>query len=150
MSIIKMTAIVFLLSSVQFAQACSCARQPKYMETAVTRAFNQADAVVFAHTIKKEETSVFDEMNQEYAYDAEITQFSIIKSWKGALTTEVKTKIITACCMCGMSFSHSGSYLLYLYGPDDDGYYSTSICSRTKLTEDDDPEIHILDQISLN
>lgn len=77
----------------------------------------------------------------------ETTHFSEIESWKGDHGKQVYTRIITECCVCGFSFAEGKIYLLYLYGPDDLGYYSTSICSRTKLFDGSEEEVKILNSI---
>ncbi len=73
--------------------------------------------------------------------------FSIIKSWKGHLKKDLYTRIITQCCLCGYSFEEKKKYLLYLYGPDKEGFYSTSICIRTTYAENAEEDIEILDEL---
>jgi hypothetical protein len=45
-------------------------------------------------------------------------------------------------------FPETGTFLVYAYGPNAKGYYSTSICQRTKPAEAAKEEIAILDALA--
>lgn len=146
-----------LISSLK-ALACSCVFHDGPAEKAVYDSFQQASTVVLATAEHVENldplvTDIWSEGKRYYRdsyYNSQRTQFVAIESWKGGHEKRFFTEIITSCCMCGYSFEVGKTYLLYLYGPDKNGYYRTSSCSRTK--EDSDQvkkEIEILNNIGL-
>jgi len=105
------------------AFACSCKRPPPNEEFTVTikKAYDGASAVVVAKA----------KMSEMTERDYEITEFLAIRSWKGKFGDYFRTKVNMACCVCGISFVPGETYLLYLNGPDENGYYDTHMCMRT-------------------
>lgn len=77
----------------------------------------------------------------------EITEFSVVESWKGSHAKQIYTAIVTQCCLCGMRFAKGSRHLLYVYGPNKNGFYGTSICTRTKPIERAVEDIDVLNRI---
>ena len=126
------------------ALACSCAGGPEDKRAAVAEALEQA-ALVFVGRIESKERFAVEE--QGYKYEYERTQFYVLQSWKGEKASRVYVESIMTCCMCGYSFPKTGSFLVYASEPNARGYYSTSICTRTKPLEAAAEEIAMLDEI---
>ena len=143
---------LYLMSGVSLA--CSCVFEDIGLEESVKKSFKSASSVVLARAIHIEEKGVSlspdDPMPPDAFTDGDITQFNEIESWKGEHGKSFHTRINTMCCMCGYSFQVGESYLLKLYGPDEEGFYTTSVCSRTKPTEDAEEEIDVLNLIAHN
>ncbi|RUO38589.1 hypothetical protein CWE13_02790 [Aliidiomarina shirensis] len=131
--------------------ACSCYFDNLPLEESVNRSFNDASAVVLAKVLSIETYGGKSASDEGYIsrsdIEIEITQFRTLQSWKGEHGETFKTRINTACCMCGYAFSSGASYLLYLYGPDDEGYYAASTCSRTTRATNADEEIEVLNRL---
>ncbi|PCK06950.1 MAG: hypothetical protein COA42_16795 [Alteromonadaceae bacterium] len=152
--------LLFLLLTVAAVKtmACSCAFQDTLIEEAVLDSYKRAAAVVLATAEHVENLEPFvaevysaDKGHHKETYhNSQRTQFVALKSWKGEHGKRFFTEIFIACCMCGYSFEEGENYLLYLYGPDKNGYFSTSSCSRTKReTNEINKEIEILNKIDL-
>lgn len=143
---------LYIMSSVSLA--CSCAFEDNSLEDAVKKSLHTASSVVLARAIHiKENENTFstdDPIPPGADMGGDITQFNEIQSWKGEHGKSFHTRINTMCCMCGYSFQEGKSYLLYLYGPNKEGFYSTSVCSRTKPAGDAEKEIDILNRIAPN
>ncbi|WP_194755957.1 hypothetical protein [Aliidiomarina indica] len=134
--------IVFVVLYSGKAVACSCAFHDGTLEEAVMDSYHGAAAVVLATAERVEQ------FNRRENNERQKTHFVTKQTWKGDHGPRFKTDIVTACCLCGYAFSEGQTYLLYLYGPNEDGYFSTNICSRTKIASDEiDKELEILDLI---
>jgi hypothetical protein len=138
--------IVFFLVLLKPAYACSCVPQPQLLDTAVRQAFNQANAVVLA-TVSAIQVRKKPDAADTYYLESQVTRFATTRRWKGDPGATFETDIVTACCICGMVFEVGERYLLYLSGPDSNGRFSTSICSRSRLSRGLDEEIEILDRL---
>lgn len=145
---------VFLQLIIAKAYSCSCAYSDGELEDQVREAFESASSVVLAkvETIEKLEPFQYsqddDSSEQRTFYYRHKTHFSEVQSWKGKHGKQFYTNIVVACCMCGYTFEEGRVYLLYLYGPDEQGFYSTSSCSRTtRLSEELKPELEILNSL---
>lgn len=143
-----LTLSVLLLPTAGFA--CSCAFDDLPLKEAVKQSLSNADSVVLAQAqvihikVRTEEEPIpFD-----IELDGVITQFNQVQSWKGSHGKSFHTRINTAGGMCGYSFSEGKTYLLYLYGADDDGYYTTSTCSRTKPLRRVERELEVLNDLT--
>lgn len=119
--------------------SCSCVAMIRDIEVAVQKAFENADSVVLA-----EAENVT--LRGEYT---EITQFVAKRSWKGTHGKRFYTRIDVQCCVCGFPMEKGRSYLLYLY-KSDEGYYRTSICTRSTTEGRADDDIRILDALTPN
>lgn len=107
------------------------------------KSFNSADVVVFAKPVNAQYLNTYNNstwvedkgtwVKKTYATQSQRTQFLTIKSWKGEHNKMFTTEIDVECCKCGVNFYLNKCYILYLYGPNKDGYYSTSSCTRTKM-----------------
>lgn len=148
--------IVFVLLYSGKVLACSCAFHEGTLEENVLDSYRGAAAVVLA-TAERVERAYSPEAaarndipgrQERLSSDRQITHFVTKQTWKGDHGPQFTTDIVTACCLCGYAFREGQTYLLYLYGPNEDGYFSTSTCSRTKIASDDiDKELEILDLI---
>jgi hypothetical protein len=126
------------------AFACSCAYEGDD-RAAIAKAVEGADLVFVGRIESKEKYSV-DEAGYKLEYER--TQFYVLQSWKGEKATRVYVESMVTCCMCGYVFPEKGSFLVYAYGPNKNGYYSTSICVRTKPLEAAKDELAMLDEIA--
>jgi hypothetical protein len=124
----------------------------------VTSSVSSSSAVVWARAestedIEPYETEVWSEekgKRKETYYEKQRTQFVAIESWKGLHGKRFFTEVEVVCCVCGYRFVAGEEYLLYLYGPDKNGYYHASTCSRTKIISSTSrEEIEILRKIGL-
>ena len=143
---------VFLCLKAATTFACSCMQQPAEVKDAVTRAYNDATSVVLAKVSAEGPIAASQTYKQEMLYEDDPnlhielrrTEFIALRSWKGTHGKRFYTRINTECCLCGISFSVSETYLLYLYGPDKEGYYSTSMCTRTTRESEAEEDIRHL------
>ena len=153
---IQLFAFITLLIFSNAVFACSCMRQTKDINTAVSDAFNGAASVVLAKAefIKPPELLTVTPDTKDgaelFVTKNEITLFAEIQSWKGEHGKHFLTDIITICCTCGMSFKEGEIYLLYLYKHENKNTYGTSSCSRTKHKNLSHADIEILNKISPN
>lgn len=88
--------------------------------------------------IDRRESEVYEIGKGKYVktfYDTQITDFQTIRVWKGIVGKKLKTKINIRCCNCGFTFTEKDEYILYLSGPDKEGYYKANSCSGTKLLQ---------------
>jgi len=142
--------VLYLISFSAFG--CSCAPYSKDPSEAVLEAYSSSTAVVLATAESIEKVKTTNPWGKgevdSYEYDVEITHFISLRSWKGSHGKNFYTRIITNCCMCGLKFTEEETYLLYLDGPHDNGYYSTSTCSRTVNLERAETDIKILDALT--
>ncbi len=130
-------SLFFLSLCINTAFACSCREYSDDLELEVYRAYVKSQAVVLAKAV-----------NVKVEGDIEITEFITVRAWKGIQTNRFYTEINTMCCICGTSFTKGKEYLLYLSGPDDKGYFRTSMCTRTRpFSNALIPEIEILAKI---
>jgi hypothetical protein len=136
-------AIVFMSLYGSGALACSCGDIGDD-RAAVAEAMEKAD-LVFIGRIESQEKFTLDEDDMKHDYER--TQFYVVQSWKGEKATRVYVESMVTCCMCGIRFPETGSFLVYAYGPKPNGYYTTSVCSRTKPLADANDEIAMLDAI---
>jgi hypothetical protein len=146
-------AFIVLIFSSDSVFSCSCYFQEGSLEENVASSLLSASAVVWAkaestENIEPYEERVWSENNGERKntlYRKQRTHFSVIESWKGMHEERFITEIEVVCCVCGYRFKDGEEYLLYLSGPNDDGYYHASSCSRTKkVTSQFREEIDIL------
>lgn len=109
------------------AQACSCVHPSDDLEEDIRWAFDDADAVVVAKAVGVERLP--QGPDDEFDLEIEITELNAAVSFKGNPPAVLRTKVVTVCCVCGYSFTEGETYLLFLY-EEEDGFYSTNICTR--------------------
>lgn len=126
------------------ALACSCAHEGDD-RAALAAALQEADLVFVGRIESKERFTVDEEDGFKMQYER--TQFYVLQSWKGEKASRVYVESNVTCCLCGYVFPEEGSFLVYASGPNRNGYYSTSICRRTKPIEAAEKEIATLDEI---
>ncbi|MBF2734655.1 MAG: hypothetical protein ISN26_00925 [Betaproteobacteria bacterium AqS2] len=133
-------ACVFLLAQ-GAAHACSCVPPSDDLEADIRWAFEHADAVVVAKAVSVERQP--QGPDDEIDFEIDITELSAAVSFKGDAPAVLRTKITTVCCVCGFSFTEGETYLLFL-NEEEDGFYSTHICTRNMLFEDARAAIDII------
>ncbi len=139
MKVLKISIFFILSFYINTAFSCSCAGYSDDLELEVYRGYVSSSAVVLAKAINIER-------NEED--EIEVTKFITVKAWKGISEQHFYTKIYTICCACGVSFTKGKEYLLYLSGPNDEGYFRSSMCTRTRpFSKTSIPEIEVLDKI---
>lgn len=147
----RLVVVALLMMLARGALACSCAFPQGTLEEKVRSSFESAASVVLARAESVSEVRLpFGVDGRESdRLPGETTHFSEIRSWKGSHGKQFYTSIVTACCMCGKSFQQGATYLLYLYGPDNEGFYRASTCSRTsEQSRIEDGELEVLDLIA--
>jgi len=124
-----------LIFCINTAFACSCTGYSDDLELDVYQAYVRSSAVVLAESV-----------NITVVKNLRIIEFFTISAWKGI---EVERfYVATGAGYCESYFEIGKKYLLYLYGPDDNGYFGSSICSLTRyFSEEKIPEIKILSEI---
>lgn len=129
---------------------CSCVAATSDIKLAVSQAYKGASSVVVAQVVSIEKQKIRKAWmdKKDASVDGEITRFVTVDSWKGSHGESFATKTIVGGGMCGMAFEEGKAYLLYLYGPDKEGYYSASICSRSIKLEGAKEDLGILKSIS--
>lgn len=134
------------------AYACSCAAPISDVKLAVSQAFKGASSVVVAQAVSIDKKKVRQAWmdSKDEGIDGEITHFVSVDSWKGRHGESFTTKTTMGAGMCGMSFEKGKAYLLYLYGPDKEDYYSANICSRSVKLEGAKEDLAILKTIAPN
>lgn len=156
MRILPLFICACILFTATKAFACSCMYSDGPLADQVKSAFLDAPSVVLARAETVEgldpyhfaETTEDGEKQIVEYFATEITEFVALQSWKGEHGKRFYTKIQVNCCLCGYSFQEGVTYLLYLYGPTEDGYYSTSFCTRTQqVSEQTQQEIDILNTL---
>lgn len=157
-NLVSLSFIALLFCSAN-AMSCSCISEHGSLEAQVTAAFSSASHVVWAKAESTQDMS-FDQQDTSNTKktnansnrpEKQRTKFVSIESWKGAHPKRFSTEITTICCVCGYRFVEGTEYLLYLYnGPNKEGYYRTSICTRTKpMTSATSQEIKLLRELTL-
>lgn len=123
---VVLVALVLLGASDAFACSCvgSYSTNLKNVRDAAQRA-----TVVFTGFV---ESSSREPMDPDSGGHIETTVFRVTKVWKGKLAETVTFQIDIQCCVCGRSFDMGETYLVYGYRSDEDPYFTTDICSRTK------------------
>ena len=121
------------------ASACDCRGYSGDIDLDVKQAFVEASSAVVARVESIEQAGVGYEINR----------FTEIKSWKGTHRFRIST--LSGGSNCRAWFELGRTYLLYLLGPDDRGFYTTDICSRSKLLNNKaKADIEVLNEIAPN
>lgn len=123
------------------AWACSCVDITDDLSYEMRNAFENSDAVVVAKALSI--TVLPPENNLDIDPEIHITDLNAIISFKGDVPPRFQTKIETVCCVCGFTFAEGETYLLFLY-EEEDGYYSTNICTRNMFFEDAREAIEVI------
>jgi len=132
--------VLLSLAIPRMALACTCIPQPADQEAAVRKALDEA-AVVFLGRIEHAELNGEDQSGSKL----QRTRFQVLQFWKGELSSQVY--VHTRLSMCGSWFPHEGEYLVYGYVQGEDGYFSTSACTRTKPSSSALDEVALLNRI---
>ncbi len=140
--------LIVLLMNSSKVLACICIRGGETLEERVMHHYDSTSDVVLAKAEKVANMGrvFFDSRRKEkYKYTQRI-QFTALKSWKGQHGNRFYTQV----SFCGFKFKQGESYLLYLDGPYEDGYYHAHMFSGTKKETDViKPELEILNKMGL-
>lgn len=140
------TVSLLLSSFSSGAFACSCVAPPADHRTAVKEAFQQATLVFVGRIESQEHFSRVEAPGLDFDYQR--TEFLVLDSWKGEKAVRIYVQSGVTCCMCGYQFPKTGVFLVYAYGPDEHGVYSTSICTRTKPIDEAAKDIAVLTSLT--
>ena len=141
--------VLFLVAALltNAAFGCSCDRGNLEPIDALAELLKKVDAVTLATAIEvKSDLSV----RNLPTFGTKLTRFKPTRVWKGNLNPSFQTKIDANCCVCGVKFKEGEPYVLFLYGPNAEGYYTTSSCmrSRMKRRQSMENEILILEELA--
>lgn len=138
--------------------ACSCPEDPSPLQQVVLSALQDADYAALIEVKSAESVSVTREENvaiwNPRTLQSEsstrvinerllVAEFAALRIYKGDKSpTQLETPAEASAC--GVALEPGWRYLVYAYGPDDNGRISTSRCMRTALAEQSDQDIEIL------
>ena len=139
---------LLLISTKSFA--CSCSQPEGTLREEVKRQYEIADAVLIGKAVKieykgweVEDGNIFPPPKE---WGVNVTDFEVIRAWKGDVGKSVSTKISPRCCRCPYLFKEGVTYLLFLYGPSHKGNYRTNMCSLTGWLEKSQEIVSLLDE----
>lgn len=143
------------------ATPCSCVEDRSPFEQQVRSAFQVSDYIALVEISSKTTVVVTREENwvgvntETGQYEDTIrlvdkplllAQFNPIRVWKGDRSATILETAVDPQA-CGLSFESGSQYLVYAYGPDDEGRIETSRCTRTALAAESSREIAVLDAL---
>lgn len=137
--------VAFTIGIVDASRACSCIRESDDKRTALTGRLERA-TLVFLGRIEANEVFTLKE-DGDFEVEYQRTQFHIIESWKGEKASRVYVQSAITCCLCGHEFPKSGVFLVFAYGPDKDGYYEATSCTRPLRRDEAKEDIAILSEL---
>lgn len=141
--------LLFLCAAMNSSLAigCSCISGTLGARDALAEMLQEADAVTLATATEVTPTKILSSSQHP---DGEVTQFKSAKIWKGKPGDTFRTKIITSCCMCGVSFQAGETYLLFLYRGDEANYYRTNSCvgAQMKKRLSQERKIELLNELT--
>lgn len=153
---------LLLLTQTEFALACSCDEDWSPFEQQVRSAFQAADYVALIEVsstsrvvITREENWADISLETGQSEDTVrlvdrsflIANFNPLQIWKGdpaATTIETPAELQG----CGVPFETGLQYLVYAFGPDEEGRIETSHCTRTAVKESSLRDLVVLDTLS--
>lgn len=112
--------------------------------TAVAERFERAQLVFLGRIEGTERFTLMEEDEVEY----QRTQFYILEAWKGEKANRVSVQSAITCCLCGYEFPKSGVFLVFAYGPDKDGYYEATSCTRPPRRSEANEDIAIPNELA--
>lgn len=148
-------SILFLIQLPISAQACRCQRPSPDLNDAVSKQFT-ANGVIFLGdvlSIMQKTPSTHHSNETDYisinsiSSEKDITVFNVRQLWKGDNSLSKSIILIDRRTDCTYRFKIGKSYLVYAYGPDKEGYFSTSVCSLTTTADKANPQIKILNTL---
>lgn len=107
--------------------------------------FERAQLVFLGRIEGTERFTLVEEGGFEVEYQR--TQFYILEAWKGEKANRVFVQSAITCCLCGYEFPDSGVFLVFAYGPDKDGYYEATSCTRPLRRSEANEDIAILNEL---
>ncbi|WP_129647639.1 hypothetical protein [Peristeroidobacter agariperforans] len=138
--------LALTVGAVGVSGACSCIRESNDKRTAVADRFERAQLVFLGRIEGTERFTLMEEGDFEVEYQR--TQFYILEAWKGEKASRVFVQSAITCCLCGYEFPKSGVFLVFAYGPDKDGYYEATSCTRPLRRSEANEDIAILNELA--
>jgi hypothetical protein len=142
---VVLCVLLLAIGSVEVAEACSCIPESGDKRTAVANRLASAQ-LVFLGRIETSEKFRLQEDDFEIEYQR--TRFYILESWKGEKANRVYIQSPITCCLCGYKFPKNGTFLVFAYGPDKDGYYEATNCTRPLKRSEAKEDIAILNELA--
>jgi hypothetical protein len=124
------------------SEACSCVVSRDDEKQQISDAFENADLVFIGRIISSEMAPWIESGPHQ---ELQKTRLQALRQWKGPKQKQFEFRIDVQCCVCGYEFPKSGDFLVYAYGPDEDGHFQTSICNRTRHLSQAADDIAVLD-----
>jgi hypothetical protein len=139
--------LALAVGATDLANACSCMRESDDRRIALSEKLARADFVFLGRI---EGTRVLKVKEDDFEIEHQQTQFYILQSWKGEKSNRVYVRTALTCCLCEYEFPESGEFLVFAYGPDTSGYYTTSSCDYPKESREATEDIQILNDLNLS
>lgn len=151
-------AVLLLLVS-PAALACSCLpSEGRTLEEQVAQAKASADVVVLAYALNVvghdptlileckmlDDGTVTDTCEEVPYFKRKVAHLVTERAWKGEPGQEFR---IVSDGMCDAHFRAGMTYLIYMYKSDTPGEFSTSFCTRTRIAQEAESDIHVLDSL---
>ena len=142
-----MNRIIFILLVVlpHFAVAYQCPLEDAYFKEIVYGEYQNADLVAIL-----EPTKILSyELEDEYSW-CNLVYAKIIKSWKNADRREIIIKDVKSMISGYLPLDEDKEYIVYAYGPDEEGFYEAFTCDIETLGDVTDKHKSILNKIQSN
>jgi len=155
-------SVAVLLCCPSGALACSCEEDWSPFEQQVRSALQAADYVALVElstvsravvtreehrAVKNPDTGETENTVRLVDHSLLIATFSPLRIWKGeqaANTVETPSDPQA----CGIAFAAGSRYLIYAYGPDDDGRIETTRCMRSALSDSASRDVAVLESLT--
>lgn len=135
--------LAVVLFGFENAKACEC------MGTGKPTSEFRKTPVIFVGTVKSVNSADSRKFGDDYNFNDLQTTFLVNEKFKGVKGNEIDIYTSSQGTACGFRFQKGEKYLVYAYSEDQSRkYYSTSICTRTRLAEGKADEIAVLRSLS--
>jgi len=143
------------------AEPCSCNEEQSPVEQQVRSAFQAADYIALVEisstttvVVTREEswvgvnpeTGQYEDTIRLVDKPLLLAQFNPLRVWKGVRSATILETAVDP-QSCGLSLESGSLYLVYAYGPDDEGRIETNRCTRTALAAESSRDIGVLDAL---
>lgn len=137
--------LTLLLLLPGFAWAYQCPLEEAYLEEIVYKKYQAADLVAILKPTKIENYELEDEFS---SYN--LIYAKVIKTWKNADQNEIIVKDINSMISGYLPFDVGKEYIVYAYGPDENGFYEAYTCELETLGRVTRKQTSILEKIPSN
>lgn len=143
------------------AEPCSCNEDRSPFEQQIRSAFQVADYIALVEisstttvVVTREEswvgvntdTGQYEDTIRLVDKPLLLAQFNPLRVWKGDRSATILETAVDPEA-CGLSFESGSQYLVYAYGPDDEGRIETGRCTRTALAGESSRDIAVLEAL---